>query len=259
MKTMDNLLIDKVKKDLRTLLLKDMAESLETGLQKAIDQKQGHLQFLSDMLDMQVSKRRERSLQRKIEKAFFPRRMNFENFDWGFQHGLNVEHLKNLKELSFVRNKNPLMILGGSGCGKTHIATSLGIKACEAGFKVRFYKLQEILNLLYASLADDSTDEVLNKLSKMDMLILDNVNYIRTKPEFPSLFLDLVSACQDRVCLITTTNLSIEEWGPALGNPSVINAVVDRLFHRAEILNITPAKSYRTYGPQAPNIPSNAE
>ncbi len=255
---MEKILLDKVKQGLRTLFLKDMSEHLEECLENASRDRQGYLQFLSAMLDIQLDKRKRRSLQLRVKKAVFPGRMTFENFDWGFQPGLNVEQLKDLKELGFVRNKNPVWILGLSGCGKTHIAASIGIKACEASFKVRFYQLQEILALLYASLADDSTDELLFELSKLDLIILDDVNYIRTKQEYPSLLLDLVNACQDRTALIVTSHISIEEWGTALGNPSVINAVADRLFHRAEILNIYPARSYRTEGPHAPKIPTAA-
>jgi len=256
---MDQILLEKVKKDLKTLLLRDMAQSLEDSLHNAVQERQGHLEFISHLLDAQITGRRQRAVQRRIDKACFPRRMTFENFDWNFQPGLNVEHLKNLQQIAFVRDKSPLLILGISGCGKTHIAAALGIKACEHGLKARFAKLQEILAQLYASLADDSTDELLAALSKLDLLILDDVNYIRTKQEYPSLFLDLVNACQDRVCLVVTSYLSIEDWGKALGNPSVVNAVVDRLFHRAEILHIHPAISYRTQGPHAPKIPTRTE
>jgi DNA replication protein DnaC len=256
---MDQILLEKVQKNLKTLLLKDMAESLEASLHHAVQERQAHLEFISQLLDAQMTGRRQRTVQRRIDRACFPRHMTFENFDWGFQPGLNVEHLKNLKQLAFVRDKSPLLMLGTTGCGKTHIATALGLKACELGFKARFARLQEILAQLYASLADDSTDELLIKLSKLDLLILDDVNYVRARHEYPSLLLDLVNACQDRVCLIVTTQLSIEDWGKALGNPSVVNAVVDRLFHRAEILHIHPAISYRTHGPHAPKIPTKTE
>ena len=77
-------------------------------------------------------------------------------------------------------------------------------------------------------------------------------NYIRTKKEYPSLLLDLVSACHNRLALIVTTSISFEEWGDALGNPSITQAIVDRLFDHAGIINIRPGRSYRTEGPNAP-------
>jgi len=83
--------------------------------------------------------------------------MNFNNFDWNFQPGLNVEQLKNLKTLNFVSKQKSVLILGKACCGKTHIASALGITACEAGFRVRFYTLQELLTYLYSTLADETT------------------------------------------------------------------------------------------------------
>ena len=251
---MNQILIEKVKQDLRALRLKDMAQALEAALEKAHQEKQGNLQFLSQLVQIQVEAVRNRSLELRIHKAYFPPKMTFDNFDWTFQPGLNVEYLKDLQELGFIVNHQPLLILGKTGTGKTHIATALGIKACEAGFRVQFYKLQEVLTMLYATLADDTTDEIISKLTRLDLLIIDRFNYIRTKNEYPSLLLDLVSACHDRVALIVTTSISFEEWGDALGNPSITHAIVDRLFHNAGVINIRPGRSYRTEGPHAPNL-----
>jgi DNA replication protein DnaC len=251
---MNQVLVEKVKQDLRTLRLKDMAQALEEALEKAHQQKQGALQFLAELVQKQLEAVRKRSLERRIQMAQFPPKMTFDNFDWGFQPGLNVEYLKDLKELGFIVNRQPLLILGKTGTGKTHIATALGVKACEAGFKVQFHKLQELLAMLYATLADDTTDEIIAKLTRQDLLIIDHFNYIRTKNEYPSLLLDLVSACHDRLALIVTTSISFEEWGDALGNPSITHAIVDRLFHRAGVINIRPGRSYRTEGPHAPKL-----
>jgi len=249
---MSQVLIEKVKQDLRTLRLKDMADALEASLKKAHQKKQGTLQFFADLVQIQLDAVQKRSLELRIKKAHFPPKMTFDNFDWGFQPGLNVEYLKDLQELGFVVNRQPLLILGKTGTGKTHIATSLGIKACKAGFRVRFYKLQELLSMLYATLADDTTKDVINKLTRLDLLIIDHFNFIRTKKEYPSLLLDLVSASHNRLALIVTTSISFEEWGDALGNPSITHAIVDRIFDHAGIINIRPGRSYRTEGPNAP-------
>jgi DNA replication protein DnaC len=251
---MNKILIEKIKQDLRTLRLKDMAETLETCLAVAEREKQGHLEFFAQLVQKQLEAVQKRSLERRVKSANFPRNMTFDNFDWNFQPGLNIEQLKNLKELGFVINHQPLLIFGKSGCGKSHIAASLGIEACRSGFRVGYYKLQELLALLYATLADDSTDEVIGKLARLDVLIIDHVGYIRKKDEYASLLLDVVCSCQDRVSLIVTTSISLEEWGMAFGNNAITNDIVDRLFHRAIVINIRYARSYRTEGPNAPKI-----
>jgi DNA replication protein DnaC len=257
---MKQILAEKLKQQLHQLRLKDMAHALDAALQEAEKQKQGYLLFLADLVTKQLEARQSRSLQRRIQKAHFHKNMTFETFDWGFQPALNVEYVKDLAQLSFVVNRQPLLILGKTGTGKTHLATAFGIRACEAGLRVAFYQLQELLSKLYATLADDSTEEVIDRLARLDLLIIDAVGFIRTKPEYPSLLLDLVSACQDRLALIVTTNISLEQWGTALGNPSITHAIVDRLFHRACLINIRPGRSYRTQGPHAPKLlPNNPD
>jgi DNA replication protein DnaC len=231
-----------------------MAESLDATLKEAELEKEGYLIFLQRLLSKQMQARAERSLKRRIKKAHFPRYMSFETFDWTFQPSLNVEYVKDLAQLGFIVNCQPVLILGKSGSGKTHLATAFGIRSCEAGYKCEFYKLQALLNTLYATLADDTTDDKIAQLTRLDILIIDKVGYIRTKPEYPSLLLDLISACQHRTALIITSNISFQEWGQAIGNPSITNAIVDRLFDRAHLINIHPGRSYRTEGPYAPKL-----
>ncbi len=252
-------LVERLKQGLIKLRLRDMAQALDAALKNAQYERQGHLEFFATLVESQLEAVQARSLDRRIQKANFPRNMTFDSYDWGFQPGLNVEYVKDLAELGFVVNRQPLLVLGKTGVGKTHLATAFGVKACEAGFKVNFFKLQELLVLLYASLADDSTYEVINRLSRLDMLIIDDLGHIRSKPEYASLLLDLISSCQDRVAIIVTISVSFEEFGSALGNPAITKAIVDRLLHKACVINIRPGRSYRTEGPHAPEIPQNHE
>jgi len=254
-KPMKPTLLENLQQDLRALRLKDMAEALAPVLARAERDKNGHIEFLATLVEKQLQAARDRSLDRRIRMANFPPNMTFDNFDWGFQPGLNVEYLKNLKTLSFVTQHQPLLILGKTGTGKTHIATALGITACLAGCRVKFFKLQELMTHLYASLADDTTSETIARLARLDLLIIDHIGFIRAKPEYPSLLLDLVCACQDHVALIITSSISLEEWGQAFGNHTITHDIVDRLFHRAGVINIRPGKSYRTQGPEAPHLP----
>ena len=253
---MTEVLNDQLKKKLRKLYLRDIAEYLDEALEKAQKQQLGYLPFLADIVDHQLKARMGRSLEKRLKMASFPQNMTFDNFDFNFQPSLNVEYLKDLMELSFVAKSQPLLILGKTGTGKTHIAASLGILACQAHFKVQFFSLQKLLAILCTSLADDTTDEIIDSLSRLDLLIIDNVGNIRVKPEHPSLLLDLVSTCHNGTAFIVTSAISLEEWGSVLGNPAVTNAIIDRLLHRAGVINIRPGRSYRTEGPDAPDFPS---
>lgn len=252
---MTELLHEQVIKQLRRLYLRDMAEYLDEALVKAHDEQTGHLAFLADILDRQLAARRQRSLDRRLKVAAFPSGMTFDTFDFAFQPSLNVEYLKDLMTLTFVAERRPLLILAKSGAGKTHIAAALGILACQADFKVQFHTLQSLLLKLYTSLADDTVDEVITVLSGLDLLIIDNIGNLRTKPDYPSLLLDLITACQGRTSIIVTSSIGFDDWAGVLGNTSITNAIMDRLLHQARIININPGKSYRTEGPGAPVLP----
>ena len=121
-----------------------MAEYMEEALTRAQKDQSGHIAFLADLVERQLKARNNRSLEKRLKAANFTRNMVFDRFDFNFQPSLNVEQLKDLMELSFVYNKQPLLIFGKTGVGKSHIASALGDLACRAGLKVRFYSLQEI-------------------------------------------------------------------------------------------------------------------
>lgn len=256
---MTELLSDELKKMLRELRLKDMAEYLDEAIEIARINKYGHMSFLSDLVKHQINNRRERSLERRLKVASLPRNMTFDNFDWNFQPSLDVKHLKDLMELDFVANQRPVLLFGKTGTGKTHIAAALGDLGCKGNFKVEFYSLQKLLERLYASLADDTTDELITTLSRIDLLVIDNIGNIRKKrPEYPSLLLDLVSYNQEATSFIVTSSISFAEWGKVLGNNTITAAIVDRLMKNAAVINITQGKSYRTQGPGAVKQPETS-
>lgn len=252
---MNDILIEQVKKNLRKLYLRDMAEYLDQALDKAQKEQSGHVAFLSDIVNRQIEARERRSFERRLKTADIPGNMTFDNFDFNFQPSLNIEYLKDLMALSFMAERQPVLIFGKTGTGKTHISASLGILACRAGFKVQFHSLQKLLATLYTSLADGTTDDMITSLSRLDLLIIDSIGNIRPKPEYPSLLLDLIGTCRENTAFIITSDISLEDWGAVMGDPVTTNASIDRLLHQAHVINIRPGLSYRTQGPGAPKLP----
>ncbi|MDQ1240006.1 MAG: hypothetical protein QG577_2192 [Thermodesulfobacteriota bacterium] len=255
---MREILPEIVKLDLRRLKLNDMAAHLDEALHLAAETREGHLAFLADLVKKQVEATGARSLERRIKKAGFPQRLTFESFDWGFQPGLNIEYIKDLTHLDFVEKRQPLLILGKTGTGKTHLATAFGIRACEARYRVAFFRVQDLLLRLHTALSQNTAYEIISGLARLHVLILDALGYVRPKPEYPSLLFDVINACHGRVALIITSSVSFEEWGQNMGNPSIVNAIVDRLLDRACLINIRPGRSYRTDGPLAPKLTSDS-
>jgi DNA replication protein DnaC len=254
-------LLEEIKQDLRRLKLNDMADILDHTLEDAAKNKEGYLTFFAGLVKKQVKGVNDRSLERRIKKARFPEKFTFENFDWNFQPALNVEYVKDLSHLSFVEKRQPLLILGKTGTGKSHLACAYGNRACEKKYNVAFYDAQDLLKQLYATIPHDTTSEIISSFAKLDLLIVDALGFVRPKAEYANLLFDLVNVCHHRVSLIVTSNISFEEWGQTMGNPSITSAIMDRLFDQACLINIRPGRSYRTEGPNSPkftNDPSDS-
>jgi len=117
---------------------------------------------------------------------------------------------------------------------------------------VQYFRATKLLAALYASLADSSTDKLVARLARVDLLIIDDIRHLPPHPEHASLLYDVVEARHQKKATMVSSNLNVEEWGTALGNPKLTASLVDRLMERAHIINIKRGKSYRTHGPEAP-------
>jgi DNA replication protein DnaC len=248
--------LDRLKEQLRGLRLKVMAERLEAALDRAAKAKMGHIDFLAQLVEEEAAIQHERSVKRRLDDARFTEVKTFDTFDFAFQPTLNVEQVKDLAELHFIDEKRPLVCLGKPGTGKSHIAVALGVRACQAGYRVRFFEAKVLFKALYATLADDSSAAMIAKLARYPLLIIDEIGYFKGRPEHAYLFYDLLQARYEKASTIITSNLSLSEWGGVFGDAKLTAALVDRLLHHAHVINIKRGKSYRTDGPDGPNARS---
>lgn len=245
-------LLEELRRDLKALKLTEMAEALDDALEQAQTTQQGYATFLAGLVKIQLLAAKAAATKRRTGSAKFPVTRTLEAFDWAFQPGLNVQLVKDLMTLHFIRQARPVLILGKPGTGKTHISIALGHLAAEAGYRVRFYAATKLLGELFASLADGSTDKLIAKLARLDLLIIDDIRFLPKRPEHASLLYELVEARHGRKTTLVSSNLSVNEWGVALGNRTLTASMVDRLMERAHVINIKKGRSYRTEGPDAP-------
>jgi DNA replication protein DnaC len=244
--------LDELRRDLERLKLSAMLAALDGALEQAQTLQQGYTTFLAGLVRAQAIAVAEAAAERRRKAAGFPVTRTFDGFDFAFQPGLNVQLVKDLMSLNFIRQARPVLILGKPGTGKTHLSLAYGHLATLAGFAVRFYPCKTLLADLYASLADGSTDRLVARLSRLDLLIIDDLRHLPPRPEYASLLADVVEARHQQKATILSSNLSVTEWGRALGNPVLTASVADRLMERAHVINIRRGRSYRTYGPEAP-------
>jgi DNA replication protein DnaC len=246
---------DRLLGNLRRLALRHAAQNLDEHLRQAGSLKLGHLAFLARIAEAEVLARQETATDRRLRRAEFPEVCRVEDFDFKAQPCLDRKAVLNLCELGFVDRCEAVLWIGPSGVGKTHLAIALGVRACQANYRVLFVRAYPMLKRLYAALADDTLDEVLAELAKPDLLIIDELGNSPKKQEddLAGVFFELVSRRYRRGAIVLTTNLGFEQWPSALGASSQVTPALDRLIEGAHILTFpSDAKSYRAERKKGP-------
>ena len=147
---------DRLIENLKRLALRHAAQNLDEHLKQAASLKLGHLAFLARIAEAEVLARQETASDRRLRHAEFPEVCRVEDYDFKAQPSLDRKAVLDLCELGFVDRCEPVLWIGPSGVGKTHLAIALGVRACQANYKVRFVRAYPLLKRLYASLADDT-------------------------------------------------------------------------------------------------------
>lgn len=245
-------LLEELRRDLDRLRLKVMLAGLDEALDEATRSEQGYAAFLAGLVHREMLARSDAAAERRVKAAKFPVHKTFDGFDWTFQPGLNVLLVKDLMSLRFVDQGRPVLLLGKPGTGKSHLSIALGVLAAQRGSTVRFFSAPRLLGELYAVLADNTVDRLVERLARLDLLIIDDLRQMPVKAEYAGLLFELVEARYGRKATILSSNLAVSAWGTALGNPGLVAPMVDRLMDRAHILNIKNGRSWRSEGPEAP-------
>jgi DNA replication protein DnaC len=246
--------LDELRRNLARLKLDAMLEALDAALEEAQTLQQGYASFLGGLVQRQVLAQAADAAQRRLDNARLPVVKTFDTFDWTFQRSLNVQLVKDLMTLDFVRQGRPVLLLGKPGTGKTHLSLAYGHLAAIAGYTVRYYTVSKLLQDLYATLADGTTDRFVRRLARVDLLICDDLRDLPPRPEYASLLYELVEARHDKRATIVSSNLNVAAWGAALGNRTLTASLVDRLMDHAHVVNIKRGRSYRAHGPDAPPL-----
>lgn len=240
--------LDRLRANLEVLRLRHVAEHLDDHLREAKRLKLGHVGFMVRTTDAEVLARTEKGAQQRISRACFEEVVSLDGFEFEKQPTIDRRQIMDLAELGFVDRCESALLLGPSGVGKSHLATALGVRACESGYRVEYHRAPELLPILHIAMADESLDELLETLGKPPLLILDELGAGPRKPsqDFGALLYELVGARHRRGSFIIVSNFPVTEWGKKLGNAPLVTAAVDRLLDGAHVIDIPPdAPSYR--------------
>lgn len=199
----------------------------------------------------QAARKREHRVERRIALSGLREHKSLEGFNWGFQPTLDRALVMELAELEFVRRAEDLIITGKSGTGKSHILQSFGLRACQQQFSVRYARCVDLLDDLYAGLADGTYHERLKRWCAPELLIIDDVGLGQVKkrdnePTAAHTLFTLIDKRHARASTAITSNIDLSEWGRYLGDATICAAILDRLAMRAMRIDIS-GPSYRNF------------
>ena len=187
--------------------------------------------------------------------AKFPARKSLEEFDFDHARGLKRKVIAHLGTLDFVTARDNAVFLGPPGTGKTHLATGLAIRACQAGHRVAFATAAQWVTQLADAHQAGNLQAELTRLGRYPLLVIDEVGYIPFEPEAANLFFQLVSARYERASLIVTSNKPFGRWGEVFGDDVVAAAMINRLVHHADVIALK-GDSYRLKNRDLGRVPA---
>lgn len=229
---------------LRKLRLSWMAESVEAQNTESLANKHSYLEFFEALVDGELAARSNKALMKRIKLARLPLQKTLEEFNFDFQPKLDVKLIKTLASCEFVERKDNVIFVGQPGTGKTHLAIALGMKACEAGYRVRFTTIQDLAASLRAAMADDTVEQQIAEFVEPDLVILDELGFTPLDRLLADTFYRIIAARYEQASLIVTSNKSFESWAEVFPDPVIASAVLDRLVHHAHLVPIV-GESYR--------------
>jgi DNA replication protein DnaC len=233
---------------LKSLKMKKVLEIYDETARLAEEKDLSYSDLLCRLLRAEWHARQESALAWRVKQAALPEQWTLESFPYKLQPGLNRRQIRGLAELDFVAKAENVVFIGATGVGKTGLASGLLLKAIQNGYRGRFVKAQDLFDEMYASLADQSSRSLVNRLARLDTLLIDEMGYLNLRPEQANIFFKLMEERYRRKATIITTNLDYEEWYHFLDNRPMVDALLNRLRHYCHTIRIDGPSLRRPQG-----------
>jgi DNA replication protein DnaC len=212
--------------------------------QQATREQQTPIAYLAALLEAETHERSERRERRRLMDARFPAIKRLEEFRFADNPKIPQATIAALAEGSWIADRESIIFVGDSGTGKTHLATALAVCACQQGRRVRFTTLAALANELQEAESKRELARVIARYARTELVLLDELGYLALPPGAAELVFQVLSERNEKASLIVTTNLPFGEWTKVFQDARLAKAVVDRLTHRAHIID-TGNESWR--------------
>ena len=210
----------------------------------AVKERLTHKAFLAEVLTAELDDRNSRRRTRRIHEAKFPRLKRLEDLDLRQLPGLPAPMLAALSAGTWIDRGEPVVLLGDSGTGKTHLLIGLGVAAADAGRRVRYITTAALVNELVEAADDKQLSRVVGRYARLDLLCLDELGYVHLDPRGAELLFQIITEREEKASIACASNAPFSDWDKTFTDPRLAAAIVDRLTFNAHIIQ-TGTDSYR--------------
>lgn len=237
---------DKLKNQLKFCRLSGINENYDNILKEAQENNWDLENFFETLIEHEVIVRENNRFQRLLRQAKFPNLKTIDQFKFSEAPYLSKKEILDLLDCQFIEDKTNLLFLGSPGAGKTHISISIGVEACKQGKSVGFFTAANLGNQLIEMQEEQQLNKFLKKLNKVDLLIIDELGYVKLSNQATQLMFQIFSERYEKGSILVTTNLEFADWAKVFHDERMTAAIIDRLIHNSKIVLFNgPSYRYR--------------